>query len=241
VLGNVGVELFLLLIDGLDQPPEFGAELGTLGLEVIIGAFKLRKGISLFAAVRIFDGSDFLFVLIEIFLFALLGGAAGFRLDVVGGGVDVGAAIGENALHREDFGADIAQLLIDFLDARRGALAGLVEGQFDILIFGGSLDIFLRGIGLRARSFQERGVAIFPFLLEGFPGALAEVFVPQRPEERSHEDDHGQDVVRRERFAYDRVVIGNGLIGHQFLLGGFPSQSRTGARLQIPHSCPLRA
>src|SRR4029077_3953548 len=133
----------------------------------------------LLAAVGVFDRGYVLFVLVKIFLFALLGGVAGFRLDVVGGGVDVGATVGENVLHRQDFGADIAQLLIDFLDARRGALTGLVEGQFDGLIFGSSLDIFLRGAGLRARGFQERRVAIFPFLLERFPGALAEIFVPQ--------------------------------------------------------------
>jgi len=97
-------------------------------------------------------------------------------------------------------------------------LVGLLIRQFDGLIFTRSLDIFLRSAGLRARGFEERGVAIFPFLLEGFPGALAEIFVPQRPEQRGHEDDHRYDVMRRQRFAYDWVVIGNRLIGHQFLL-----------------------
>ncbi len=83
----------------------------------------------------------------------LFRGVAGFRLDVVGGGVDVGAAVGEDVLHREDFAAEVAQLFIDFLDARRGALVGLFKRQFDGLIFGRGLDVFLRSAGLRTRGF----------------------------------------------------------------------------------------
>src|SRR6266404_289008 len=220
VLGDVGVQLFLLFVDGLDEFAELRAEAGALVLQLVVGFFELREIVFLFTAVGIFDRGDFLFVLVEIFLFALLGGAASFRLDVVSGSVDVGTAIGKNVLHREDFGADIAQLLIDFPDSRGGALIGLLVGQLDRLIFGGRLNIFLRSAGLRTRSLEKRRIASFPFLLEGFPGALAEVFIPQSPEQRGHEDDHRYDVMRRERFAYDRVVIGNGLIGHQFLLGG---------------------
>src|SRR4029077_530424 len=126
---------------------------------VFLGFFEVGEIVLLLAAVGVFDGGDFLFVLVEIALFALLRGAAGFVLDVVGGGVDVGAAVGENVLHREDFAAEVAQLFIDFLDARCGALAGLFKRQFDRLIFGGGLDVFLRGAGLRARGLEERRVA----------------------------------------------------------------------------------
>src|SRR3984893_9566281 len=161
VLGNVGVQLFFLLVDGLNELAEFRAEARALVPQLVVGFFELREIVFLFAAVGVFDGGDFLFVLVEIFLFALLGGAAGFCLDVVGRGVDVGAPVGENALHGENFGADIAQLFVDLLDARSGALAGLVEGRFYGLVFGSGFDIFLRSAGLRAGGFQEGGVAIF--------------------------------------------------------------------------------
>src|SRR5216684_144040 len=100
VLGDVGVELFFLLVDGLDDFAELRAEPGALVLQLVVGLFELREIVFLLAAVGVFDGGDFLLVLIEISLFALLGGVAGFRLDVIGGGVDVGAAVGENVLHR---------------------------------------------------------------------------------------------------------------------------------------------
>ena len=79
----------------------------------------------LFAAVGKFDGGDFFLVFVKISLFALFRGWAGLRFNVVRGSVDVGATVGEDVLDGEDFGADVAQLLIDFLYARGGALAGL--------------------------------------------------------------------------------------------------------------------
>src|SRR6202045_1111850 len=218
VLGDVGVQLFFLLVDGLDELAELGAEGGALVPQLVVGFFQLGEIVFLFAAVGVFDRGDFLFVFVKIFLFALLGGEAGFRLDVVGGGVDVGATVSEDVLDCENLGADAAPILIYFLNARGGALVCLLVGQFDGLIFGCVLDIFLRSVGLRARGIKERGVTSLPLLLEGFPRALTKVFIPQRPEQRGHEDDHRYEVVRRQRFAYDRVVIGNRLIGHQFLL-----------------------
>ena len=46
-------------------------------------------------------------------------------------------------------------------------------------------------------------------MLKGFPGTLREGLVPQRPEQRHHEDQHGDDVVRRVRLAYNRVLLGD--------------------------------
>ena len=66
---------------------------------------------------------------------------------------------------------------------------------------------------------QEGAVAVFPFLLKGLPRPLSERLVPQRPEQRHHEDQHGDDVVRRVRLAYNRVLLGDRW--HQIL----PTQS----------------
>jgi hypothetical protein len=71
---------------------------------------------------------------------------------------------------------------------------------------------------LRAGALQESGVTAFPFFLESFPWTLAEVFIPQRPKKRGHKDDHADDIMRRKGFGYDRIVFGDGLLGHQFLL-----------------------
>jgi len=58
-------------------------------------------------------------------------------------------------------------------------------------------------------------------VLESFPRPLTKIFVPERPEERGHENDHGDEVMRGERLADYRVVFGNGLFGHQILLKTF--------------------
>ena len=58
----------------------------------------MRIVVFLLAAVGILDRGDFLFILVEIFLLALFGGSARFRLDIVRRGIDIGAAVGENVL-----------------------------------------------------------------------------------------------------------------------------------------------
>src|SRR5512140_877495 len=46
-------------------------------------------------------------------------------------------------------------------------------------------------------------------MLKRLPGALSERLVPQSPEQRHHQDQHGDDVVRRVRLAYNRVLLGD--------------------------------
>src|SRR5437773_12502654 len=143
----------------------------------------------LFLSVRHFCISSFLLVLLEVPSLALLCGRTCFRLDVIRRGADVGPPIGENILHRQNLRAEVAQLFVDLLDARSGALAGAFVILFEFLIVSAALDFFLRVAGLRTGGLQESGVAVFPFMLESFPRPLSKIFVLQRPEERGHEKD----------------------------------------------------
>src|SRR4029077_18695306 len=146
--------------------------------QVIIGFFELREVVGLLAAVGELDAGDFLLVVVQFLLFARFRRLAGLGLDAVGQRVDVGAAIGENVLHGQNFGAQFMQLFVDFLDARGGALAGALVGLLEGLVIGSALHFLLGIAGLRARILQEGGIAGLPLVLERFPGALAEVFVP---------------------------------------------------------------
>ncbi len=76
-------------------------------------------------------------------MFALLRGSAGFRLNVVGQGVDIGAAIGENILHGQNLGAKVAQFFVNLLDARSCVLAGGFVILLQLLVVGAGFDFLL--------------------------------------------------------------------------------------------------
>ncbi len=71
VLGDVAVQLRLPLADRFDHIAQLRAERRTLRFQLVVSLFELRKGIARLAAVRILDDRRFLFVLFQIFEFAL--------------------------------------------------------------------------------------------------------------------------------------------------------------------------
>src|SRR5579872_4299523 len=103
----------------------------------------MRIVISFAAAVRIVDRGDLLLILREVALLALLRRRARFRLDSVRRSTDIRPAVRKRILYRQDSRAEIAQLLVDFLDPRRRALTGLIVSLLQRQIVGAALDLFL--------------------------------------------------------------------------------------------------
>ena len=156
VIGEVGIHQFLFFVDRLDELAELGTQLRALVLEVVVGLFQFVEALEgLFLAVGHFDGAGFLFIFVEVPLLALFGGGTGLGLDVVGGSVDVSAAVGEDILHGEDFGAQVVQLFVDLLDAGRGILAGGFVILLELLVVGAALDFLLGLARLGSRVLQE--------------------------------------------------------------------------------------
>ena len=178
VVGDVSIQQIFLLVDRFDEIRKLRAQRSALVLQVVIGFFELSEVIGLLAAIGIFDAGDFLLVVVEVLLFAGFRGLASLGLDAIGHGVDVGAAIGEYVLHGQDFGAQLVQLFVDFLDTRRGLLAGAFIGFLERLVVRAGLHFLLRIAGLRAGILEEGGVTALPLVLKSLPGALAEVLVP---------------------------------------------------------------
>src|SRR6202023_3778996 len=138
---------------------------GSFRREVVVGFFELRVGVGRLAAVRILDYRRLLLVLLQIFELALLGGRAACGLDIVCQCIHIGAAIGEDVLHRQDFRAQSAELIGDFLRACGRLLIGALVILFQLLVIAITLDIFFRLRRGGTSRLQKRGVAILPFAL----------------------------------------------------------------------------
>ncbi len=178
VIGHVLIHRQLGRGDRLERVPKFGIQLGALILKIVVGLFQLCEVVFLLAAVGILDGGLFCLVFVEILLDALLRRVAGAGFDLVSERVHISAAIGENVLHRENLGAEVANLFLQFLRVRGGLLAGRIYRLFQFLVVGTALHFVLRGGGLRAGSLQESGIALFPLVLVSLPRPHAESFVP---------------------------------------------------------------
>src|SRR5208282_3031760 len=131
---------------------------------------------------------DLLFlVVVEIALLGLLARFAVVSLDLVNLGVDPGAFVGEDVLHRQQARGNFFQLLVDLLHRWRGLLVGGIGGFRQLAILGVALNFLLRLRGLRARALLDRAIALLAFRLILLPGPLSVGFVPQRPEQRAHQ------------------------------------------------------
>ncbi len=182
VVGDIGIDLFFLVVDRLDRFSEFHAQQRALVFQVIVDVFQLSVVVVLLAAIGKNDRSDFLFILLQIFLFALFCRGAGLRFDFVREGADIGSPVGKHVLHGKNFGAQVAEFFVEFLDVRGGTLAGRFVVLLEFLIVWAAFNVLLQITRLRARAFEESRVAALPLMLKGFPGTLSEVFIPESPE-----------------------------------------------------------
>src|SRR6202021_1529473 len=154
------------------------AQLGALVADVVIFLFQFLEVELLLAAIGKFDRGFLCFVLVDLFLLAGLGGLALAGFEFVGQSIDVGAAVGENALDREQAGIGVVEFFACSFGRGRGVVGGLFDGRVQFGIFRSFLDVILRRGGLRLRGVEESAVADLPVVLEGFPWPLSPGFVP---------------------------------------------------------------
>ncbi len=162
----------------LDNFAQFRAQLGAIVANRVVLFLQLRKVVLLFVTVGKTDGGFLGLVLLDLVLGALLGGGAGFGLDLVGEGVDVGAAVGEYALNGEEVGVQFNELLLDLVAARFGRIIGALVRLLEALVLRIALNRLLRIRRAGLGGIEEGAVALLPLMLVGLPGALPVGFVP---------------------------------------------------------------
>ena len=99
VIGDVFVYLGLGRGCGLDGVAEFQAQLGALVADFVVGLFQFLEVVVDFLAVGEFDRGLLVFIFLDFLFLTGLGGVARAGFEFVGEGVDLGAAVGEDALH----------------------------------------------------------------------------------------------------------------------------------------------
>src|SRR5271169_6130487 len=108
-----------------------------------MGLFQFFEVVLDFLAVGEFDRGLLVFVVLDFLLLAGLGGIAGAGFEFVGEGVDVGAAVGEDALHGQQASAGVVEFLAGFGGLRSGVLRCLLPGGEKRGVVGIAFDIFL--------------------------------------------------------------------------------------------------
>src|SRR5512135_1087810 len=183
---------------------------GALVFQPVVFRFQLLVVVLLPAAIGEYHREQLLLPFLQVALPAALGRRVGVGLNLIGNGAHVSALVGENALHRQNLRAQIADALVQLRDLRLGLRGRLLVLLCQFLVLGAGLHVLLRFTRLRPSRLQERGIALLEHFLIALPWPLPVGLVPQRPEHGGHEHGGGNRVIQRVRLTGYRIIVRRG-------------------------------